>query len=62
MRTPLKNYNKATIQAEHLVKSDGIEVNYITISHPIMNGEGGVPVTTAAKFDYEEEEATRHNE
>ena len=45
-----------------MVKSDDIEVNYITISHPIMNGEGGVPVTIAANFDYEEEEATKRSE
>ena len=58
MRTPLKNYNKATIQAEHLVKSDDIEVNYITISLLIMNGEGGVPVNITANLGYKEGEAT----
>ena len=41
-----------------MVKIDDIEVNYITISLLIMNGEGGVPVNIAANFDYKEEEAS----
>ena len=41
-----------------MVKIDDIEVNYITISLLIMNGEGGVPVNIAANFDYKEEEVT----
>ena len=41
-----------------MVKSDDIEVNYITISLLIMNGEGGVPVNITANLGYKEGEAT----
>ena len=54
---------KATFQAEDLAKTDSNEGEdqgqAITISHPVLDREGGAPITITADLDYDEGEAMK---